>query len=545
MGSKRSGKLLQPTACLAVAAVMFAVSIAEATVTRYLKGNAADVSPALYGPAFNLGGGGADVDPAIQWMIDQVRGCTGCSTKVDVVVLRSSGSDGYNAPIYAMNGVDSVETLVLTTPADANRSDVETTVRNAEVVFFAGGDQCQYVNIFKGSLVEYAIESVVARGGAVGGTSAGAAIQGEVVYDACAGSVTSSQALADPYHSYITFTYDFFNWAGFESVVVDTHFVPRDRMGRTMAFLARQLKDGRASAPLGVAVNEGTSLVVDRFGTGTVMGAGPVFVVLADHQPERCVAGQSLSFSNFKIWKLLPGATFDLANRPACGYYRRSVTNGAISGDPYNGTPEACGEPPSISGFSPTSGAAGTPVTVSGSGFTGASAVTFNGASASFSVQSASQLIATVPAAATSGPIAVTTPLGTATSAASFTVLANSFAEREPNDSRSAANDISSQPFPLNVTGTIGSASDVDYFKVTLASKKRLVLNLAVPSCCDYDLYLLSSTGSTLARSTNDGAGVAEAITYTNSKTSTQTYYIEIVRYSGSGGAYQLRVEKQ
>src|SRR2546429_8799791 len=109
-------------------------------------------------------------------MIDRVRGCTSCPTKVDVVVLRSTGTDGYNDFIFAMNGVDSVETLVITKPADANAADVETTVKNAEVVFFAGGDQCDYVTNFKGTRVETAVESVYARGGGVRGTSARLAI---------------------------------------------------------------------------------------------------------------------------------------------------------------------------------------------------------------------------------------------------------------------------------------------------------------------------------------------------------------------------------
>ena len=56
------------------AVAVLAGGAAEAKVTRYLTGNAADVSPALFGPALNLGGGGPDVDPAIQWMIDQARG---------------------------------------------------------------------------------------------------------------------------------------------------------------------------------------------------------------------------------------------------------------------------------------------------------------------------------------------------------------------------------------------------------------------------------------------------------------------------------------
>ncbi len=80
--------------------------------------------------------------------------------------------------------------------------------------------------------------------------------------------------------------------------------------------------------------------------------------------------------------------------------------------------------PPVISGFTPASGAPQSSVTVSGSGFTGATQVSFNGVAASFSVASASQLSAQVPSGATSGPIRVSTAAGTATSPTAFTVLA-------------------------------------------------------------------------------------------------------------------------
>jgi hypothetical protein len=73
-------------------------SSAKAKVTSYLTGNPEDVNPPLYGPVLNIGGGGTDVDPAIQWMINKVRGCDNCNVKVDVVVLRTSGGNGYNAP---------------------------------------------------------------------------------------------------------------------------------------------------------------------------------------------------------------------------------------------------------------------------------------------------------------------------------------------------------------------------------------------------------------------------------------------------------------
>lgn len=308
---------------------------AHAKVTRYLTGNAADVVISMAGPAHDFGGGGTDVDAALQWIIDQVRGCTSCSTKIDVVILRSSGSNGYNDYIYAMNGVDSVETLVITRASDSNTAAVQDTVKKAEVVFFAGGDQCDYVRYFKGTLVETAVEDVYARGGGVGGTSAGLAIQGEFSYDACTGSVLSSEALSNPYHRYISFTYNFFNWANMGQTITDSHFVTRDRMGRTMAFVARQIKDGKAPSALGVAVNEATSVVVDRNGLATVIGDGPAYFVLGDHMPETCVSGMPLTFSNYKIWKVLSGGTFDLKNRPTTGYYLRSVTNGVISSNPY------------------------------------------------------------------------------------------------------------------------------------------------------------------------------------------------------------------
>ena len=79
---------------------------------------------------------------------------------------------------------------------------------------------------------------------------------------------------------------------------------------------------------------------------------------------------------------------------------------------------------PAIASFSPGSGVAGTVVTVTGTNFTGATALTLNGVAVTgFTVVNATQITFTVPAAATSGTIAVTTPGGTAASATAFTVL--------------------------------------------------------------------------------------------------------------------------
>ena len=77
---------------------------------------------------------------------------------------------------------------------------------------------------------------------------------------------------------------------------------------------------------------------------------------------------------------------------------------------------------PTISSFSPTSGGVGTSVTISGSNFSGATAVSFNNQGASFTVNSSSQITATVPNCSSSGQIRVTTAGGTATSSGSFSV---------------------------------------------------------------------------------------------------------------------------
>ena len=94
---------------------------------------------------------------------------------------------------------------------------------------------------------------------------------------------------------------------------------------------------------------------------------------------------------------------------------------GAEATDAFTWSVAVSGEP-SISAFAPPSAPPGGSVTITGSGFADSSDVRFNGTSASFSVVSDTEIKATVPSGATTGPITVTGPGGTSTSAASFTV---------------------------------------------------------------------------------------------------------------------------
>ncbi|MGV9765066.1 hypothetical protein [Micromonospora tulbaghiae] len=466
MSPSRNPRRLALTAAAAALLTVapIGVTAAQAQVTRVRQGSAADATRASWsGPAYTMNGSGGIVTASMTKAVDAIRGGTGA---IDVVVIAGSGSGTPECDVITpLAGVNSCTTLTLTAASDGNNSQVNTDIRNAEFVYFAGGDQCRYV-AWKGTALEASVESVVAKGGGVGGGSAGHHVNSDVVYDACTASATSSGALANPYDRSLTFTTGMFRWPNYAGTINDSHFVTRDRMGRTMAFVARAVKDGLVTGgkAWGVGVEEGASLFVDRAGRATLSGPS-AYVVLGDHQPEVAVSGQPLTYTNFKIWKLTNGQSYDFANRPTCGYYLRSVRAGVPDAGLYSGTPVTdCSSTPPPPGGS-------------------------------------------------------------------------TFAEVEPNDSRTAANDISGLTFPATVTGDMKSASDRDYFSLTLGSGQTLTVDCAVPSAYDADLYLLSASGSTLTRSVNDGAGADESVTLTRTASGSATYHLDLEAYSGSGTA--------
>jgi len=297
------------------------------------------VTPVCHGPAFDFGGGGPDVNEAIQWMIDKVRGASGPGgPALDVAVLRCSGGEGYNAPVLALNGVNSVETILGTGEADFEDPAVAQAVARAEVVFFAGGNQANYIRFIRGTATDRAVRTVVARGGGLGGTSAGAAIQGAVIHDALAGSATGRQALADPYDRRIHFTEGWFGSLHLGNTLFETHTQlgggGYDRIGRLLAFLARVVQD-RRTPMLGIGLSAGASLVVDASGLAKVLGANPVYLVHLDRPPEACRPGLPLTCRRFRILRLLPGQTYDLVRRPLDGFGAAGVASGVPEGDYY------------------------------------------------------------------------------------------------------------------------------------------------------------------------------------------------------------------
>ena len=308
----------------------------RADLVRYWSGNSDDVRPRLHGPLLLLAGGGGDVTAGLQTAIDEIRGCSSCDARVDVVVLRASGADGYNPYFMDMNGVDSVLSMVIKDRDSASRPDVVQAVREAELIYFAGGDQCNYIRWIKGTPVAAAVKEVYRRGGAIGGTSAGLAIQGQIAYDACPNqSAKSGEVLLDPFHADVSLSRDFFPWAAMRGVITDTHFQQRDRMGRLLVFMSRTLNDRKDRTVSGIGVSEGTLLLVDKRGRGRVTGKGPVHVIVSSEKPEILQRATPLTHRGFKVWRFGAGDTIDLRRLPAVPTKTIDVVEGNLSGDPY------------------------------------------------------------------------------------------------------------------------------------------------------------------------------------------------------------------
>jgi cyanophycinase len=272
-----------------------------AGLVSYVTGEDADKDVTPTGPGVILMGGGTDVDAAFTWWKPYLQGG-------DVVVLRTSGADGYNSYLYTdIGGCDSVETLLVTTPALAADPYVAWTIRHAEGIFLAGGDQATYLKTWKDTPVEQAIMDAYARGAVVGGTSAGCAVLGELMFAAYNDTVYSDEALADPYNKYMTMERDFLAMPLLKGVIMDTHFVTRDRMGRLVTFLGRLVKDGWSPSPLGIGVDEATAIVAGPDGKGKVLGSGAAYVVRSNGLPTTCEAGKPLDYAGLTYSKLILG----------------------------------------------------------------------------------------------------------------------------------------------------------------------------------------------------------------------------------------------
>jgi cyanophycinase len=308
---------------LAFALPLFA---AKQSYQYYSVGNTGDVTRTTTRGTV-LMGGGSDVAAAFQWMINKSGGG-------DFVVIRATGTDAYNPWIYGLGTVDSVETLIIPSRTAAADPFVVAKIRNAEAVWIAGGDQFNYTSFWKGTPVADAINYVAnTKLAPVGGTSAGLAVLGQFIYTGGNGSVTSSEALANPYHRYAVLDRDFVTISHLGGLITDSHFGARDRMGRLVVFLGRIIKDGWASSVRGLGVDEATAILIEGNGSATRVGTGAAYFMTSNGMPQTCVSGTPLTYTGLAVYKVSGAATFNFATWTGTGgtAYTLSVNAGALS----------------------------------------------------------------------------------------------------------------------------------------------------------------------------------------------------------------------
>lgn len=121
-------------------------------------------------------------------------------------------------------------------------------LREASAVWISGGDQSRLSAAYRGTAVERELKRLLARGGVVGGTSAGAAIASETM-------ITGGRDVAELGKGL----------GLLPGVVVDQHFLKRDRVDRLLGVL------GRHPDLVGLGIDEATAVVV-RHGSVEVVG---------------------------------------------------------------------------------------------------------------------------------------------------------------------------------------------------------------------------------------------------------------------------------
>ena len=167
-----------------------------------------------------------------------------------------SGPDSERIGTWNARGFEDVTVLHTRDRAKADDPSFVAPIADASAVWFGGGDQSRIAEAYLGTAVERAVSELLRRGGVVGGTSAGAAIQSRLMITA--GNPEATTGL------------------GFDllpDAVVDQHFVARDRKPRLLGVIEEH------PDRFGLGIDEGTAVVV--FGRSmTVVGESTATILL-------------------------------------------------------------------------------------------------------------------------------------------------------------------------------------------------------------------------------------------------------------------------
>jgi cyanophycinase len=233
--------------------------------------------------------GGGNVEPQILRRFVELAG----GGESPIIVIPTAGEDSVFPTNWSgLNGLKAAgaTNLIILHTKDrgvAGSDSFVAPIRAARGVWIPGGRQWRLVDSYLGTQTEKELHAVLARGGVIGGSSAGASILASyLVRGARAGN---SEMMAKGYEQGFGFL---------RGVAVDQHIVARNRQNDLQQVVTAH------PALLGIGLDEGTALVVQR-DQGEIMGRGKAFV----HN------GRDGTDPGFPYRVLLPGDRFDLATR--------------------------------------------------------------------------------------------------------------------------------------------------------------------------------------------------------------------------------------
>jgi cyanophycinase len=271
-------------------------------------GNAAD-STATPRPGFALMGGGDHLEAAYRFLCERAN-------HGDFLVLRADTEDDYaqqvNKEIAAVCPLNSAATIVFSDREDSDDPKLIAIIQQAEAIFFAGGDQSNYVRFWQDTPVQDALNRHIAAGKPIGGSSAGLAILGEFSFASIIDTIHSPEALADPYGNKVTLSRDFLRIPQLAGMITDTHFSKRDRLGRLLVFMARILQDSWATQVRAIAIDENASVLLEPDGSASVLGAGAAYFLEAGTPPEICRRKTPLRFTGISVHRAPIGSSFNV-----------------------------------------------------------------------------------------------------------------------------------------------------------------------------------------------------------------------------------------
>jgi cyanophycinase len=257
-------------------------------------------------------GGGYDevpswVDSAFSWFVQAAD--SGKIINIDT----DPAAQGYADDFITLGADLSSHPLQIPNSATANDSSIYYELISAKGIFIEGGDQYDYVKNWKDTLVEDAIHYVFQHGGVIGGTSAGLAVLGSVCFDAKYDSAYPEEVAYDPYDPHVHFEDDFLQIL--PSVLTDSHFHPRGRLGRLVPMLARLIQDNNEDL-MGIGLDEKTAMCIDPNFSGKVYGEGSVTILYKSPDSKIvCEAQAPITFTNIHCEQLVQGVEYSLATR--------------------------------------------------------------------------------------------------------------------------------------------------------------------------------------------------------------------------------------